>query len=391
MDCEVIHVNHASPLQYNPNLFCFIALGWQGSCRQPAVHGARSRPMGLPLMPLKSLQHAVEQGDLFGATTTVHDVVAAQGAAGAVRAAQTVALEPKAPSLSRALAGRMGRQIADTAAATIVREFEGAAERGYSYSAWCLAGLPHRELPAGKNWLIETDFARLLIRPGVRLRDDNSEEALRVPMGSFARLLLIDWQTQALERGSREITMGKSASALMTRLDLPRGGPSNGKVVSQLERLATCTVDFAFGNDRRGVIVNQRLVEAYEYVAVPDARARQSMRLIERVLLSQAFFDELRRHPVPVDRGAIKTLTTSPMAIDIYLWLAFRLHNLERETPVSWDKLWKQFGAGVSLLKNFRPQFEGPLHLALSAYKAARVRVVDRGLVLVPSPAPISR
>ncbi len=336
-------------------------------------------------------QDGKEQGDLFSPAATVHSVVEAKGAKGAVAAAQLVALEPKAPSLPRALAGRMGKQIADTAAATIVREFEGAAERGYSYSAWCLAGLPHRELPAGKNWLIETDFARLLVRPGVRLRDDNSEEALGVPMGSFARLLLVDWQTEALERGSREIVMGKSASALMTRLGLKRGGPSNGKVADQLERLAACALDFSFGNDRRGVIVNQRLVEAFEYVANPDPRARQSMRMIERVLLSRAFFDELRRHPVLVDRAAIRELTTSPMAIDIYLWLAFRLHSLERETPVSWDKLWKQFGSRVGLLKNFRPQFEGPLHLALSAYKQAKVRVMDRGLLLEPSPAPVAR
>jgi replication initiator protein len=333
-------------------------------------------------------QGGIEQSDLFGPTATVHDIVRAKGAKGAVAAAQRAAMEPKAPSLSRALAGRMGKQIADTASQTIVREFEGAAERGYSYSAWCLAGLPHRDLPAGKNWLIETDFARLLVRPGVRLRDNNSEEALRVPMGSFARLLLIDWQTEALERGSREIVMGRSASALMTRLGLKRGGPSNGKVADQLERLATCAVDFSFGNDRRGVIVNQRLVEAFEYVADPDPRTRKSMRLVERVLLSQAFFDELRRHPVLVDRAAIRGLTTSPMAIDIYLWLAFRLHSLPKETQVSWDKLWRQFGSRVGLLKNFRPQFEGPLHLALSAYKQARVRVHDRGLLLEPSPAP---
>jgi Plasmid encoded RepA protein len=336
-------------------------------------------------------QEGIEQGELFGPSTTVHDVVETKGAKGAVEAAQLAALEPKAPSLPRALAGRMGRQIAESASHAIVREFEGAGERGYSYSAWCLAGLPHRELPAGKNWLIETDFARLLVRPGVRLHDDNSEEALRVPMGSFARLLLVDWQTEALERGSREIIMGRSANALMTRLGLRRGGPSNGKVADQLERLASCAVDFSFGNDRRGVIINQRLVQAFEYVADPDPRARKTMRLVERVLLSDAFFNELRRHPVLVDRAAIRELTTSPMAIDIYLWLAFRLHSLPKETFVTWDKLWRQFGSRVGLLKNFRPQFEGPLHLALSAYKQARVRVQDRGLLLEPSPAPVAR
>jgi hypothetical protein len=113
------------------------------------------------------------------------------------------------------------------------------------------------------------------------------------------------------------------------------------------------------------------------------------MRLVEHVLLSNAFYDELRRHPVLVDRAAIRTLTTSPLAIDIYLWLAFRLHALPKETPVSWEKLWRQFGSRVAALKNFRPQFEPPLHLALSAYKGAKVRVLERGLLLEPSPPPV--
>jgi hypothetical protein len=329
------------------------------------------------------------QTELFN--STVHEVVRERGAKGAVEAAQAIVMMSKSASLSKALAGRMGRQIADTAAGSLIRDFEGTGEVGYSYSAWCLAGLPHRGQPSDKNWLIETDFARLLVRPGVRLRDDNSQENIGVPFGSYARLLLIDWQTEALERGSRVIEMGRSASAVSNRLGINRGGPSNAKVVDQLERLATCAIDFAFGNDKKGVIVNQRLVEAFEYVATPDPRSRQDMRLIERVTLSQAFYDELRRHPVLVDRAALRELTTSPLAIDIYLWLAFRLHSLPKETPIGWDKLWRQFGSRVGALKNFKTQFEGPLHLALSAYAAAKVRVGERGLLLEPSPPPLSR
>jgi hypothetical protein len=342
------------------------------------------------VLNIKAAQQDTLQTDLFGPSATIHQLVTERGVRGAVQAGELAALDANPASLPKALAGRMGRQIADTASQALIREIEKSGLRGYSYSAWCLAGLPHRDLNAGDNWLIETDFARLLVRPGIRLRDNNSQEALRVPMGSFARLLLIDWQTEALERGSRDITMGKSASAVVSRLGIGRGGPSNSKVVDQLERLATCSVDFAFGSDRKGVIVNQRLVEAFEYVADPDPRARLGTRLIERVLLSQPFFDELRRHPVLVDRAAIRDLTTSPLAIDIYLWLAFRLHSLPKETPVSWDRLWKQFGPRVAKLKNFRPQFEGPLHLALSAYSSAKVRVTDRGLLLEPSPPPVA-
>ena len=330
------------------------------------------------------------QAELFGPSSTIHGLVQATGPKEAVEAGRRAALDPRPTSLSKALAGRMGRQIANTASASLVREVEGGSEAGYSYSAWCLAGLPHRDLPAGKEWLIETGFARLLVRPGIRLRDDNSVEHIGVPYGTYARLLLIDWQTEALARNSRDIRMGPSASAVVARLGVNRGGASNAKVVHQLERLATCSMDFAFGNDRRGVIVNQRLVEGFEYAGERDARTRQDMRLVERVMLSQSFYDELRRHPVLVDRTALSHLTTSPMAIDIYLWLAFRLHSLEKETSIGWDRLWRQFGPNVGELRNFKTQFAGPLHLALSAYGQARVRVIERGLLLEPSPAPIA-
>ena len=330
-----------------------------------------------------------ETPDLFGALSTIHDVVQSIGPAGAVNAAVLENCRSSAGSLPRALAGRSGRSIADVASAALIRGLEGAGEVGYSYSAWCLAGLPHRDTPEGASWLIETDFARLLVRPGSRLRDDNSEERLRVPSGSFARLILVDWQTEALESGSREIRIGRSTSAYAERLGVARGGPTNGKIADQLERLSACAVDFAFGTDKKGVIVNQRLVDQYEYCGSPDPRAKS--RIIERVILSQAFFDELRRHPVLVDKTAIRDLSPSPLAIDVYLWLAFRLHSLPKATPIPWERLWRQFGPRVGLMKNFRPQFEAPLHQALAAYPGAKVRISDRGLLLEPSPPPISR
>ncbi len=82
---------------------------------------------------------------------------------------------------------------------------------------------------------------------------------------------------------------------------------------------------------------------------------------------------------------------SSSMAIDIYLWLAFRLKGIEKETPVSWASLWKQFGPRVGALRNFRTQFVGPLHMALGAYEKAKVTVGDRGLLLEPSPPPAVR
>jgi hypothetical protein len=269
------------------------------------------------------------QRDLF----SLHCLVETKGRQDAIAYAQAAVAsrepEDHSPSLLDALAGRSGRRIVDAACSALTREIEGGSEVGYSYSAWCLAGLPHRERTPGEDWLIKTDFAQLLVRPGVRIRDDDTREPLAVPTGTLARLLLIDWQSEAYERGSREIVLGKNPNALLTRLGLSRGGPVTRKLADQLERLSTCTIDFRFGTDRSAVVVNERLVEAFAYVGGEDPRTKRHARWIERIVLSEAFFQELRRHPVLVDRAAIKEIQSSPRAIDTYLWLAFRLHALE--------------------------------------------------------------
>lgn len=330
------------------------------------------------------------QTDLF----SIHGLVAERGSLGAVDHARSATLSrcpEDPPSLLDALAGRSGRRIVDAASATMAREIEGGAEVGYSYSAWCLAGLPHRERPPGEDWLIKTDYAQLLVKPGVRVRDDDTREALAVPSGTLARLLLIDWQSEAYESGSREIVLGRNPNALMTRLAMSRGGPVARKLADQLERLASCTIDFRFGTDRTAVVVNERLVEAFQYVGGEDPRTRRHTRWIERIVLSEAFYRELRRHPVLVDRAAVRDIQTSPRAIDAYLWLAFRLHALEGETLVPWAALWRQFGREFKSLKSFKAEFPEPLALALAAYRAAKVSVTDRGLLLAPSPPPIER
>jgi len=45
------------------------------------------------------------------------------------------------------------------------------------------------------------------------------------------------------------------------------------------------------------------------------------------------------------------------MVIDVYIWLAYRLHALHKEVEVGWPALSSQFGAGYKLIRQFRAQF----------------------------------
>ena len=66
---------------------------------------------------------------------------------------------------------------------------------------------------------------------------------------------------------------------------------------------------------------------------------------IETARLSEGFFEQLQKHPVPIEEAAVKQIANNSMALDVYVWLSYRLHALKELRPVTWKTLHAQFGA----------------------------------------------
>jgi hypothetical protein len=79
------------------------------------------------------------------------------------------------------------------------------------------------------------------------------------------------------------------------------------------------------------------------------------------------------------------------MVIDVYIWLAYRLHVLTRDVEVGWPALHAQFGSGFGLIRKFRTHFIECLELALATYPDARVSISEKGITLRPSRPAISK
>jgi hypothetical protein len=79
------------------------------------------------------------------------------------------------------------------------------------------------------------------------------------------------------------------------------------------------------------------------------------------------------------------------MVIDVYIWLAYRLHALRKDVDVSWLALHGQFGQGYGRLRDFRRDFVQALELAVAAYPEARVGISERGVILRPSRPAIAK
>ena len=93
---------------------------------------------------------------------------------------------------------------------------------------------------------------------------------------------------------------------------------------------------------------------------------------------------------MPIDEAAVRQIANNSMALDVYCWLAYRLHALPGPTPVSWAALYAQFGQGYARRDHFRGKFKETLELAMSVYPAADVTVAERGLLLKPSRRPVA-
>jgi hypothetical protein len=298
-------------------------------------------------------------------------------------------LEARGRQQARAMVeGRRGPRIVEAAAAWASDEDMGT---GYMYSGWCQTALPHRRPPDNSTiWKLETESMTLLVEPGVRVLPSGEPAHVGVPFGAIARLILIYLQSEALRTGSRDVELGGSLRAFLKRLEISVGGKTGRLVREQAERISRCRLTFHAARRGATILVNQNIVDVAMFVEGADDTGQGSL-FVETARLSETFFQQLKQHAVPLDEAAIRSIHNSSMALDVYCWLAYRLHSLTSDKPISWAAIAGQFGAGIKLRKHFKAAFNESLALALAVYRDARVEVTPTGLILKPSPPPVKK
>lgn len=275
----------------------------------------------------------------------------------------------------RLAATKHERQLVEAAYQVLSEDAE---KMGFSYSGFALTSLPHKPQESGV-WRREGHNLTLLLQSGL----DSSGEPLGLPYGSYARFILLFLQTEAIRTQSREIELGGSMRRWLNSMGLSIGGKTYRLVNEQSRRISGCTLMFYadVGNKelmRRGGFVDGA-------ISMTDVFHDQPSLWQERVLLNEEFYRALREHPVPLSESALRAIGPRSMVIDVYIWLAYRLHALRRDIEVGWPALYGQFGAGYKHLRQFRAQFIEALQLALAAYPDARVSLGERGVILQPS------
>jgi hypothetical protein len=304
---------------------------------------------------------------------------------------QAVMEEGRAAVIAR---GMVRRPVVDAAAGFLGDELH---DPACVYSGWCLAALPHRNLPdPAAVWEVRNGPVTLLAEPGRLIRaGGRPAELVGVPFGVIARLILIFLQREAVRTNSREVEVGGSMRAWLGLLGMSVGGKTAQLVRDQVRRISTSRFTLQARAENAVAIKSAGFVDdAVLFDLEPADDDRQAHLFPEVIRLSEPFWRQLRDHPVPLDEAALRQLRRSSMALDIYLWLAYRLHALRGPTPVPWPALRQQFGGGgyQGPMRTFRQQFTEALELALAVYpEAARrgVVITPEGLTLSPCRPPV--
>ena len=259
------------------------------------------------------------------------------------------------------------------------------AERmGFTYSGFALTSLPHKP-PETTTWRREGHNLTLVLQAGV----DRNEKSLGLPYGSYARFILLFLQSEAIRTRSREIELGRSMKVWLGSMGLSIGGKTYKQVNEQARRISGCTLTFYA--DRTGAQIRSRGGFVKSEITMTNVAGDQPALWQDRVMLDEDFYRALSEHPVPVSETALRAIGPRSMVIDVYIWLAYRLHALKRDVDVGWPALYGQFGAGFKSIKRFKQHFADCVALAVAAYPEARVSISSRGMVLQPSRPAIAR
>ena len=286
---------------------------------------------------------------------------------------------------ARAMADSKSERQAIDAAALILAEEE--SRLGITHAGFAMTSLPHKRIE-DPLWRREGHKTTLLIESG----RDRLGGLTGVPYGSIARLILLYLQTEATRTNNPEVELGRSMKSWMGRMSLTSGGKTYQLVTEQARRISACRLTF-FTERQSGAETRHNgafVQDAITFTNVVEDDQQQSL-WQDKVRLDPGFWRSLREHPVPVREEAIRAIGTRSLAIDVYIWLAYRLHSLNKPTPVSWAAIHSQFGAGFRLVRQIKPTFTEALNLALAVYPEAHVATQPTGIILYPSPPAVAK
>lgn len=277
--------------------------------------------------------------------------------------------------------GRAHEKLLD-AGVLISQVVPSSADMAYIHAVLCQVGLP-RSAVKEREFLRRSGKAWLNVQAGV-LDEGHGSVIQPVPYGAIPRLALAWVSTFAVKHRSREIRIGESAAEFLRLMGMDDQGNRYSALRKQMHALAACRVQLGY----LGRTYNGQPVEQFDAWVTNGNCQRPLWPGV--LVLSEGYYRSLVEAPVPIDNRSMIELKGSALALDVYVWLAHRLHRIQGQpVMIPWEPLRDQFGQEYKNLRSFKQEFLRVLKQVLAVYPQAKVEPVEGGLLLRPSPPPI--
>jgi len=280
------------------------------------------------------------------------------------------------------------RQLIEDALEIEQEEARAAGALGYMARTLAQATLPHTDpkLPAGTLYSRDTGRLTLSVAPTSRRHG--------IPYGSIPRVILAWICSEAVKTKERTLSLGHSQSDFLESLKLHNNGRDIARFREQALRLFKSVISVEYTDERDGDLSARLLISESSHVFWHPKASEQRGLWESSLELSEGFFREIMAAPVPIDMRVFHALSKSPLAMDVYTWLTYRMFVLRRSGRssafVPWAGLKSQFGAGYpdtdQGFRDFKKRFRLRLKEVLLFYPAAQGHIQETpvGLALTP-------
>ncbi len=266
-------------------------------------------------------------------------------------------------------------------------------EVGFIHATLCQTFFPCGKPQIGlRKWESINGHSAMRIEAGTAF-DSNSGKWIDLPLpsGIKARLALIYLSTLAVKNKLPIVPLDRSMTAFLKNIT---GRQVNSRDIyifkQQMAALGVATVRLASKYKQS----NSHFVSVFDLIWMQQGTKRSLWP--SELELSSGYWQGLKLKAVPIDMKALKAISHSALAIDIYLWLTHRLWRIDQPYTIYWKVLWQQFGQGYSRIRDFRVKFVKVLFQVNAVYPQANIEEyinqdgVSVGLKLFNSPPPIA-
>jgi hypothetical protein len=255
---------------------------------------------------------------------------------------------------------------------------------GYMTRMLVQATLPHKDprLPLGQLYSRNTGKLLMTVAP--------TSPKHGIPYGSIPRLIIAWLCTEVVLNKDRilldrTISLGNTQSDFLKKLQMHNNGNDIRRFKDQCLRLFKSVISVEYTADGHGDLSKRLLISDQSDVFWHPIKANQRSLWESSLELSEGFCKEVIDAPVPIDMRVYHSLRKSPMSMDIYAWLTYRMFVLRRSGKpfilIPWMGLKAQIGAGYGNdrqgLYDFKANFIERLREVLAFYPAARDAVQD--------------